>query len=67
MMSENACKSLRFSAMPVITTRFGRKRRTLLIECGLHTHTITTIIPEIAVSVIKARGHTDIYITLGSY
>ena len=32
--SLNACKSLRFSTMPVITTRFGRKRGTL--ECGLH-------------------------------
>ena len=28
-MTENACKSLRFNAMPAITTRFGRKRRTL--------------------------------------
>ena len=65
MMTENACKSLRLNTMPVITTRFGRKRRTLFIECGLHTH--TTIIPEIAVSVINARGHTDIYMTLGSY
>ena len=34
MMTENACKSLRFNTMPVITTRFGRKRGTL--ECGLH-------------------------------
>ena len=33
-MTENACKSLRFNTMPVITTRFGRKRGTL--ECGLH-------------------------------
>ena len=33
-MMENACKSLRFNTMPVITTRFGRKRGTL--ECGLH-------------------------------
>ena len=65
MMTENACKSLRFNTMPVITTRFGRKCRTLLIECGLHMQ--TTIIPEIAVSVINARGHTDIYMTLGSY
>ena len=31
---ENACKSLRFNTMPVITTIFGRKRGTL--ECGLH-------------------------------
>ena len=65
MMKENVCKSLRFNTMSVITTRFGRKRRTLLIECGLHMH--TTIIPEIAVSVINAQGHTDIYMTLGSY
>ena len=34
MMTENACKSLRFNTMSAITTRFGRKRRTL--ECGLH-------------------------------
>ena len=33
-MTENASKSLRFNTMPVITTRFGRKRGTL--ECGLH-------------------------------
>ena len=33
-MMENACSSLRFNTMPVITTRFGRKRGTL--ECGLH-------------------------------
>ena len=65
MMMENACKSLRFNTMPVITTRFGRKHRALLIECGLHTH--PTIIPEIAVSIINARGHTDIYMTLSSH
>ena len=34
LMTENACKGLRFNTMPVITTRFGRKRGTL--ECGLH-------------------------------
>ena len=34
LMKENACKSLRFNTIPVITTRFGRKRGTL--ECGLH-------------------------------
>ena len=34
LMTENACKSLCFNTMPVITTRIGRKRGTL--ECGLH-------------------------------
>ena len=34
LMTENTCKSLHFNTMPVITTRFGRKRGTL--ECGVH-------------------------------
>ena len=34
MMTENVCKSLRFNTMSAITTRFGRKLRTL--ECDLH-------------------------------
>ena len=60
MMTENACKSLRFNTLPVITTRFGRKRRTL--ECGLHDdHTGG----HADAKKIAIWGHTDTYLTHG--
>ena len=52
MMTENACKSLRFNTMSVITT--------ILVESVEHLNVaFTTIIPEIPS--FMTRGHTDTY------